>query len=335
MTQSEDIRDLFARYAAEVGNYLPASGRADIEREIAATLADRLDDRMKAAGRTAALNDAMALLKETGHPAKTASSYLTHGYIVGPSVYPLFLLVCRVALPVLGGLLIGALALSKGLSGDLADGFLITALGILGTAATGVLQAFAVIVIVFAIIERVDSARRAVDADTWDPRLLPKNIPGAVNKVSDQVVSIVLNTVFIVFLVFLERLVEPGIRIAGPVVIPLGLTDGLRGLLPFFIFNASAEIMVAIFLLTRRMPTVATLAARVSVKIFGIVASGLLLTAWPFVLIPADAPAAAALGIQVLREVIRVGCILGIVFGSIDVVREILRFRRARPASAV
>ena len=335
MTQSEEIRDLFARYAAEVGRYLPASGRADIEREIAATLADRLDDRMKAAGRTAALDDAMAMLKERGHPGKVASSYLTHGYIVGPSVYPLFLLVCRVALPVLAGVLIGALTLSKGLSGNLADGFLVTALGILSSAAAGVLQAFAVIVIVFAVIERVDSAHRAIDADPWDPRQLPKSIPGAVNKVSDQVASIVFNTVFIVFLVYLERLVEPGIRITGSAAIPLGLTDGLRGLLPFFIFNAAAEIVVAIFLLTRRTPTVATLAARISVKVLGIIASGLLLTAWPFVLIPAGAPEAAALGVQVLRQVIRVGCILGIVFGSIDVAREILRFRRARPASAV
>ncbi len=333
MTQSEEIRDLFARYAAEVGKYLPNNGRADIEREIAATLADRLDDRMKPAGSTAALDDAMALLKETGHPGKTASSYLTHGYIVGPSVYPLFLLVCRVALPVLGGLLIGALTLSKGLSGNLADGFLLTALGILGSAAAGVLQAFAVIVIVFAVIERVDSARQAIDSNAWDPRMLPKSVPGAVNKVSDQVAAIVLNTVFIVFLIFVRRYAGQGIPGGGRTMIPFGLTDGLLGLLPFFIFNAAAEIITAIFLLTRRTPTVATLAARVAVKILSIVASGLLLTAWPFVLIPADAIDAAAQGIQVLRQVIRVGCILGIVFGSIDVMREILRFRRARPVS--
>jgi hypothetical protein len=234
---------------------------------------------------------------------------------------------------VLGGLLIGALTLSKGLSGDLADGFLLAALGILGSAAAGVLQAFAVIVIVFAVIERVDSARRAIEVDTWDPRLLPKSIPGVVNKVSDQIASIVLNTIFIVFLIFLQRFTGMGIFSADWTMIPFELTDGLRGLLPFFIFNAVAEIVVAIFLLTRRTPTVATLTARVAVKILGIVASGLLLTAWPFVLIAADAPEAATLGVQVLRQVIRVGSILGIVFGSIDVAREILRFRRARPAS--
>jgi hypothetical protein len=252
---------------------------------------------------------------------------------VGPSVYPLFLLVCRVALPVLGGLLIGALTLSKGLSGDLADGFLLAALGILGSAAAGVLQAFAVIVIVFAVIERVDSARRAIEVDAWDPRMLPKSVPGAVNKISDQVASIVLNTIFIVFLIFVQRFSWMGIFNTDWTMIPFELTDGLRGLLPFFIFNAVAEIVVAIFLLTRRTPTVATLTARVAVKILGIVASGLLLTAWPFVLIAADAPEAATLGVQVLRQVIRVGSILGIVFGSIDVAREILRFRRARPAS--
>ena len=51
MKHAEDLTDLFERYAAEVGRHLPWRGRDDIEREIAATLADRLDDRMAGSGR--------------------------------------------------------------------------------------------------------------------------------------------------------------------------------------------------------------------------------------------------------------------------------------------
>ena len=169
MRHAEDITDLFARYAAEVGRHLPWRGRDDIEREIAATLADRLDDRVGAAGRAATVDDAAALLKETGHPRKAAASYLADTHLIGPALYPLFLLVCRVALPVLAAVLIGALTLSAALGADPSVGFLEHLVRILGSTVGGVLQAFAVIVIVFAVMERAN-ARTAAGGRASRPR---------------------------------------------------------------------------------------------------------------------------------------------------------------------
>jgi hypothetical protein len=151
MRHADDIADLFARYAAEVGRHLPVRGREDIEREIAATLADRLDDQVGPSGRAATMDDAVAMLKETGHPRKTAASYLADTHLVGPALYPLFLLVCRVALPVLAAVLIGALTLSAALAADPSIGFLEHLGRILGSTVGGVLQAFAILVIVFAV----------------------------------------------------------------------------------------------------------------------------------------------------------------------------------------
>ena len=215
MMQNEEIHDLFARYAAEVGKHLPNRGREDIEREIATTLADRLDDRVGPSGLAATMEDAVALLKETGHPRKTGASYLTHGYIVGPALFPLFWMVCRIALPVVAAVLIGVLTLTAALGSDTAVNVAAHVFRILGSTVTGVLQAFAIVVIVFALLERIDPAQRiraGIDPwDPWDPRELPKATHGGAIKVLDQIATMVMGTVFIVFLALLPQLTELGL----------------------------------------------------------------------------------------------------------------------------
>jgi hypothetical protein len=338
MTQNDEIRDFFARYAAEVGKHLPVRGREDIEREIATTLADRLDDRAGPSGRAPSTEDAVALLKETGHPRKTASSYLTHGYIVGPALFPLFSMVCRIALPVVGAVLICVTTLTAALGSDAAVNVAEHVLRILGSAVTGVLQAFAIIVIVFAALERIDPAQRlkaGIDPwEPWDPRELPKVTHADAIKVSDQIAAIVFGTIFIVFLLFLPRLTDIGVWNAGRIVSKISMSDGFRGILPFIVVSTGADIVAAVFLLTRRVQSTATVAAKAGAKALGIVASGLLLTVWPFVLLEAGAPAGAELGFRVLNQVIRVGCILGIVAGSWDMAREVVRYTRSRRAAA-
>jgi hypothetical protein len=338
MKQNEEIRDLFARYAAEVGKHLPNRGREDIEREIATTLADRLDDRVGTSGSEATVEEAVALLKETGHPRKTGASYLTHGYIVGPALFPLFWMVCRIALPVVAAVLIGVLTLTAALGSDTAANVATHVFRILGSTVTGVLQAFAIIVIVFALLERIDPAQRikaGIDPwEPWDPRELPKATRGGAIKMSDQVATIVFGTIFVIFVVFLPRLAELGIWNAGRVVATLGLSEGFRRILPFLVVSTGADILAAVFLLTRRVHSPATVTAKAVAKALGIIAAGILLTVWPFLSLESGAPAGAELGVRILNQIIRVGCIVGIVAGSFDLAREIIRYTRSRGVAA-
>jgi hypothetical protein len=336
MRHAEDITDLFARYAAEVGRHLPWRGRDDIEREIAATLADRLDDRMGAAGRAATVNDAVALLKESGHPRKAAASYLADTHLIGPALYPLFLLVCRVALPVLAAVLIGALTLSAALAADPSVGFLEHLVRILGSTVGGVVQAFGVIVVVFAALERAD-ARKAAAAGlpaegTWDPRTLPRVQPGSKIKISDQIIAIVGNTIVLAAVVLLPRFAVLNLSPAGRSVMVAVLSEGFLRLLPVVMGVAIAQIVAAVFLLTRRSHTGATIAVSTAVKVLSIAAAGIYLTVYPYVLAGSGLPAGAALGIEVMNTIIRVGCILGIVFGSIEIATLLVRYFR-RPAA--
>ena len=332
MRHADDITDLFARYAAEVGRHLPWRGREDIEREMAATLADRLDDRAGASGRDATMDDAVALLKETGHPRKTAASYLADTHLVGPALYPLFLLVCRVALPVLAAVLIGALTLSAALAADPSIGFLEHLGRILGSTVGGVLQAFAVLVVVFAIMERANARTNAraglPDEVSWDPRALPRTQPGLKMKLSDQIAAIVGNTILLAAIVLLPRYLMLDPSLEGRSVIVATFSEGFLRLLPVVAGVAIAQIVAAVFLLTRRVHTGATIAVSAFVKALSIAAAGIYLTVFPFVLPGTGLPAGAEQGIDVLNKMLRVGCILAIVFGSLEVGTLLVRWLR-------
>lgn len=337
MKHAEGITDLFARYSAEVGRYLPWRGRDDIEREIAATLADRLDDRVAAERREATVEDAVTLLAETGHPRKAAAAWLADTHLIGPALYPLFLLVCRVALPVLAAVIIGASVLSAGLGADPSIGFLEHLGRILGSTFGGVLQAFAVIVVIFAVIERAN-ARTASTAglpgdEKWDPRSLPRVQPGSKIKIADQVIAIVGNTIVLAAVVLLPRYGVINLSPEGRAVIAATLSEGAARLLPVVMAVAVAQVVAAVFLLTRRSHTATTIAVSAAVKVLSIAAAGIYLTVYPYVLAVTGMPAGAELGIDVLNKVIRVGCILGVVFGSIEVATLLVRYFR-RPAEA-
>jgi len=335
MRHADDITDLFARYAAEVGRHLPWRGRDDIEREIAATLADRLDDRAGGAGREATLDDAIALLEKTGHPRKTAASYLADTALVGPALYPLFLLVCRVALPVLAAVLIGALTLSAALGAEPAAGFLEHLGRILGSTVGGVLQAFALIVIVFAAMERANArtpSRTSLPGEeTWDPRTLPRLQAGSRIRIGDQVVAIAGNTILLAAVILLPSYAVLNLSAEGRRVIVATLTEGFVRLLPVVAVVAAAQIVAAVFLLTRRSHTAVTIAVSAAAKVLAIAASGLFLTVYPYVLAAPALPAAAAPGIEVANKAIRIGSIIGIVGGSIDLARLVVQYLR-RPA---
>ena len=118
------------------------------------------------------------------------------------------------------------------------------------------------------------------------------------------------------------------------VVSELSLSDGFRRVLPFLVVSTGADILAAGFLLTRRVQSAATVAAKAAAKALGIIAAGILLTVWPFVLLEASALAGTEIGVRVLNQVIRVGCVIGIVAGSFDLAREIIRYTRSRRAAS-
>src|SRR5512142_3158079 len=83
-------------YVAEVGKRLPMRTRTDIENELRSTLQDMLEDRSQKSGRP--VDDEMVkdLLREYGPPDKVAATYHSTQYLIGPRLYPFFVMVVSV-----------------------------------------------------------------------------------------------------------------------------------------------------------------------------------------------------------------------------------------------
>ncbi|MGB8984375.1 MAG: hypothetical protein WCC12_21085 [Anaerolineales bacterium] len=162
--------NLIDKYIAEVGKHLPRKSRADIEAEIRSTLEDMLEERKQNAADDAAVT---LLLKEYGSPRKVAESYVGPRYLIGPRMYPFFIMVTRIVLIVLFAVTLAGLGISLSKSSLIGVEFLKTvgesALGLLG----GLITAFGNIVLVFAILERVlPKADFEKEMDDWDPKEL-------------------------------------------------------------------------------------------------------------------------------------------------------------------
>jgi hypothetical protein len=163
-------------YVSEIGRNLPRDRRQDIEIEIRSSLLDTLEDRSKESGRSVDDELTYEVLKEAGSPESVAAAYLPERYLIGPRLYPIFLLVVRIALPVLtvlgcigmGALLAGSSYTPAGLTETLAK--------LISELVNILMQTFGSIVVVFAILQRL-LPNLAVKARSWDPRSLAKIKP--------------------------------------------------------------------------------------------------------------------------------------------------------------
>jgi hypothetical protein len=89
--------NLIDKYISEVGDYLPGRQKADIQAEIRSLIEDMLDERSRASNRARDDNGLIVeVLKEFGSPRKVASSYLPQRYLIGPQLFPTFMLVLRI-----------------------------------------------------------------------------------------------------------------------------------------------------------------------------------------------------------------------------------------------
>ncbi len=164
-------------YVSEVGRRLPEKTRADIEQEIGSMIEDTLEDESQQQGRPVDDAMVMAVLNRLGSPEKMAASYLPARYLIGPEIFPTFLLVTRVVITVTLAFGVIGLGISLGMSNLAAAEIGQRVLQTVGNLFNSVLTAFGWIVIVFAVIQWVVVKKslkfRQLDWD-WDPSKLKK-----------------------------------------------------------------------------------------------------------------------------------------------------------------
>jgi hypothetical protein len=93
----ENVMDLFERYLQAVGKYLPWERRQDIVAELRANLEAQREEREAALGRPLTEGEMIDWLKELGPPMQMASRYQPPRYLIGPTVFPMYWYILRLA----------------------------------------------------------------------------------------------------------------------------------------------------------------------------------------------------------------------------------------------
>ena len=232
--------NLIDKYVAEVGKHLPLlKGREDIEKELKSTLEDMLEDRAGQAGRPRDEALEIELLKEYGSPQKVASTYNPHPFLIGPRLFPLFLMVLKIVVTVVVTILliltgIRAVTLYPMMGSEFVN---VVGKG-LGSALSAAIAVFGNVTLVFAILERVLPEKEIgdfSDEKDWDPASLAKEPdPDSVKRV-DLIAEIVFTFIGLAIL-------------NGIFDIPIFSAEFAR-FIPWINATFLAEIMLDVYLL--------------------------------------------------------------------------------------
>ncbi|MCU0498227.1 MAG: hypothetical protein MUF87_12815 [Anaerolineae bacterium] len=178
------MNDLITRYVHQVGLYVNPRERADIERELRSQIQDQLDDRYAT---TPTQQDIILVLKQLGDPRTIAASYGGEQYLIGPDLYPFLLTVLRIGLPLVPTAVVvtnfvGALL-------DPADSdWIALSISSIFTAIQAVLIFFAVVVLIFTILQQSGESLPKITETEFDPsKLPPADDPTAVDRVETGV----------------------------------------------------------------------------------------------------------------------------------------------------
>jgi hypothetical protein len=232
VVMKESKMNLLDKYVAEVGKHLPRKNRADIESEIRSTLEDMLEERKQ----DKVVDDAlvMSLLKEYGAPKQVAATYKATQYLIGPRMYPLFEMVTRIVFIVFFSVSLLGLGIGLAKTGLTGAEFLSQMGKWLAGLFSGLTAALGNIVIVFAILERIQVADEfEKEAKDWDPAELTLEPDPAQTKVAEFIVAIIFTVLGLVILNLYSNLISINFHRNGAwTSIPV-LTDAFFNFLPW------------------------------------------------------------------------------------------------------
>ena len=346
--------NLIDAYVFEVGRRLPGKTRSDIEAEIRSVLQDMLEERSQKAGKPVDEEMIIEVLKNYGAPDKVAANYLGDRYLVGPRLYPIFTLVLRIVLTVIGVLAAIGLGIAFTRTTLTPVTAFQTTLRAFGGFLTSALTALGNIVIIFAIVEwslyraggKMEIKGQLMEKE-WDPRSLAKvSSPNRV-KMGETILEIVGSFVAIVLFNFypqvfgftpsLNGLVESGnwaVGFGSLKFVPL-LSEAFFHFVPYLTIVWVLTIILDIVLLRTGYWNAWTRIASIGLKIISIIIAAAMLGV-PSLLAVTTASLTSALGdansartlMNLLNQVVRVGLWISIIGNAIEIIRAVIRLAK-------
>jgi hypothetical protein len=318
---------LIDRYVNEVGKRLVlVKGHADIEKELHSTLEDMLEDRAQKAGRPADEALELDLLKEFGAPDKVAQTYNPHPYLIGPRMFPVFVLLVKIVLAAiaLGFVIATTMQIITHPPATIMELLKLIGQGLLNML-SGFIAGFGNLALIFALLERTTPASElefgalhkvgskftvlhtADEGERWDPQTLMKEPEPQAVKMWEPILAIVFTLFVIVVFNFNRQWLSLDYTAQGIWFVGVGnFISGKTGSIPLFseaffrwlpLMNVTwlAEIVLNGMLLRSMRWNISTSLISIGTKILQILIN-LLLLSGPFILgITADALAASKL----------------------------------------
>jgi hypothetical protein len=342
--------NLIDTYVTEVGRQLPAKIRADIEAEIRSALQDMLDERVKQTGKP--VDDEMMLdvLQTYGSPEKIAASYQPERYIIGPRLYPAYIKVVQIVLPIMGVLALLGLGFSLGRA-EVDPGSIFDVIGkAIGEFLGSMISALGSITLIFAVLERFVPDLKSVEAK-WNARSLLKVTPPDKVKPVELIVEIFFTGLAIVIFNFFPQLVNMGYYSDGSWWVGFISTQTGQAWETTLLSDAFFSYLPAlniIWVLTIVLDSILIQRGRwetwshwflVGVKAMSIGLAAVMLagpsligvTAGSLVAAGFPAPSAADTLVTMLNQGVRVALVLTIIFGGLDLIKALIRLLRVKP----
>lgn len=263
------MNTLIDRYVWATIRSLPQRQRADVERELRASIADAMDARLDAG--TPAAEAERQVLTELGDPTRLAAGYADRPlHLIGPAVfldYQRFLtMLVSIVVPIAcGGVVLGGL-----LNGSPLPGLMAAAVS---AGLTTLIHMVFWTTLLFVVIER--SAKRGPRTVSWRPADLP-DLPAGRREDIWTTAFTVVALIAVIATIYWQQYASP-FRDAAGTVIPM-LNPALWSFwLPFFIAVLVAEVVFAIVLYRRGGWTMAFALVNVALNVLGTVPAVVLL----------------------------------------------------------
>jgi hypothetical protein len=337
--------NLIDNYVSEIGRRLPGRTRKDIEAEIRSILQDMLDERSQKTGKAVDEEMTLEVLKTYGAPDKVAATYLGERYLVGPRLYPTFMLVLRIVLVVVG--VLAAIGLGVALShAQSPQNAVTTVTTAIGNFIASLMTALGNIVLIFAIIEWA-LYRAGAKADfkglpqekEWNPRSLLKASPSNLVKMGETIAEIVGACIAIIIFNFYPQILGFGIFSNGNWYVGAGSAVSIHVLSPAFFHYVPyltmiwvLIILLDIILLRMGHWNVLTRIFSIVLKIVSIIIAAAMLSG-PSLLAITTASLTPAMGsaeaanmlVSMLNLFIRIALWLGIFGNIVEIIKAISR----------
>jgi hypothetical protein len=264
--------ELLDRYLQAVKFWLPADQKQDIIAELSEDIRSQIDEQETTLHRPLSEDELAALLKQRGNPMFVAQRYLPQRQLIGPTLYPIYTLILRMAawfyfVPwfvvwlCLMVFLPSYRAAHSGLNGVLSLWASMWSVG---------LSLFAFMTIAFALVERY-AMKQIAEAD-WDPRKLPKVKPPSQISRCSALAEVMWYTLFLLWWV-------DAIRIPALPKITVSLAPALAPYYWPMVVLLLALIVLTVVNVLRPWWTPLRAKIRAGIDILGLVLAGLFLAA--------------------------------------------------------